>query len=113
MVLKLIIEFNLLKTSSCSVNEASETTTTTIDQLLAMNGGEQTVIARNQIECQREFTISSETDLMNGGTLTSGITADLATMKIFSLSERNEIKLNLFVLFIFSKRDRTQCRHHW
>ena len=69
-----------------SVNEASETTATTLSLIVDIDG-EQTIIDRHEIDCQREFTVSSESDLTNGAKLTQGLTANTATMKLVSLGK--------------------------
>ena len=49
----------------------------------------QTVIERQEVECNREFTVNSELNLADGAKLTSGITAELAPMTIISSGELN------------------------
>ena len=58
-------------------------TTTTLD-ISSTVENDTIVIARDQIECQREFSISSETDLAVGNVKTNYITADLATLTLLS-----------------------------
>ena len=45
------------------------------------------------VECNRVFTVTSELEVADGAKLTSGMTAELATMKIISSGELNYIKL--------------------
>ena len=45
------------------------------------------------VECDRVFTVNSEMDLADGAKLTSGMTAELATMKIISSGKLNYVKL--------------------
>ena len=75
-----------------SVNEATDITSTTLDLVIDVNGN-QTVIDRQMVECDRVFTVNNEMDLADGAKLTSGMTAELATMKIISSGELNYIKL--------------------
>ena len=71
-----------------SVNEATDITSTTLDLVIDVNGN-QTVIDRQMVECDRVFTVNNEMDLADGAKLTSGMTAELATMKIISSGEFN------------------------
>ena len=68
-----------------SVNEDTETTTTTVNMISTVNN-EEMVIGRHQIECQREFSISSiDIDLTSDGTVkTNQINTNLATFKLLS-----------------------------
>ena len=70
--------------NKCSLNEEVETTTTTVDMSVPVNGI-KTVIARHPIQCYRGFTVSSEANLTDGVTKSSNINSDLAIMKLLSL----------------------------
>ena len=68
-----------------------------------MNG--VVVIAQQQIECQREFTTSSEIDLTSETKLTNGITANLAMMRLFSLGTSKLHEIIFWIYIIFRQRD--------
>ena len=68
-----------------SVNEDTETSTTTLS-LLSTAENEPIVLAQAQIECEREFSISSESALSDGITISNHIAADLATLTLLSTS---------------------------
>ena len=76
---------NFALNNKYSLNEGVETTTTTVDMSVPVNGIE-TVIARHPIQCYRGFTVSSEADLTDGVTKSSNINSDLAIMKLLDLS---------------------------
>ena len=55
-------------------------------ELLSTAENEPIVLAQAQIECQREFSISSESALSDGITISNQIAADLATLILLSTS---------------------------
>ena len=73
---------------------------TTIHLTIDVNG-EVTIIAQQQIECQREFTTSSEIDLTSETKLTNGITANLAMMRLFSLGTSKLLEIIFWIYIIF------------
>ena len=70
-----------------SVNKATGTSTTTLNFMILNGSGQQIVIARREVECQQDFIVSSDLGLMNEATITRGLTAELATVKIMSLGK--------------------------
>ena len=77
-------------TVDCSVNKATGTSTTTLKFMILNASGVQTVIARQEVECQQDFIVSSELGLMTETKITGGLTAELATLKIMSLGKLAE-----------------------
>ena len=55
-------------------------------ELLSTAENEQIVLAQGQIECQREFSISSESVLSDAITISNQIAADLATLTLYNSS---------------------------
>ena len=55
-------------------------------ELLSTAENEPIVLAQAQIECQREFSISSESALLDAIIISNQIAADLATLTLYNSS---------------------------